>query len=228
MDIAPGRDQLRKGRAPAGTDLFPAKRRRVLELHCARLLHEKSGPIAEVVDKGRRVLPARHISHAGQDRIHPPRRNRRHHLVETGLLPVDLDTELLAERLAKLDVETGQRVGSGVAEFHRRIIRYDGDLDTALLGDFRRQFDRHGRSDSGASERGSKHWFHHENRPIRSPRKERIEYVLHGACPEPPPQARTPRSRHGPYRRRYPPPRARSRVRASPPSSSCRCGQAPS
>ena len=207
---------------------FPAKCRHVLELGGARLLHEKSGPIAQVVDKGRGILPARHVSHAGQDRIHPPRRNRRHHLVETGLLPVDLDAELLAERLAEFDVEAGQRVGRGIAEFHRRIVRYDGNLDTALLGDFRRQLDRHDRSENGASERGSENPLHHDKHPIRSPRKERIEYALHGACREPPPQVRTPRSRHGPYRRPYPLPRAQNRVRASPPSSSCRCALAPS
>jgi hypothetical protein len=228
MRIAPGGDQLRKGRAPAGAHLFPAKRHRVLELRCARLPGEESRPIAKVVDEGRRVLPARQVRHAGQDRIHPPRRDRGHHLVEAGFLPDDLDAELSAERLAELDVETSQRVGSGIAEFHGWIVRHDGGPDAALPCDFRRQLDRDGRTSGGAEERGSKKTFHHENRPIRSPRRERTGYALHGVHRERPPRRRIPRSRHGPHKQPYPLPRARSRVRALPPSSSFRRGQAPS
>src|SRR5216684_2291775 len=226
--IAPGADQLRKGSAPAGAHLFPAKRHRVLELRGAGLLGEEARPIAKVVNKGRRILPARHISHAGQDRIHPPRRDRGHHLVEAGFLPDDLDAELAAQRLAELDVETRQRVGSGIAEFHRWIVRHDGGPDAALLCEFRRQFDSRGRTSGGAEERGGKKTLHHKTRLIRSPRKERIECALRGERREPPPRARIPRSRLGPYKRRYPLPRAQSRARGSPPSSSFRCGQAPS
>src|SRR5438445_11521756 len=94
MRIAPGGDVLRKRRAAAGTDVFSAQRRWFLELRRARLLRKEARPAAQIVDKGRGVLPARHIGHAGKDRIHPARRNRRHHLVETGFLPGDLDAEL--------------------------------------------------------------------------------------------------------------------------------------
>lgn len=97
-------------------------------------------------------MPAGIVGEAGQDGVHPPGRDRRHELGKAGLLPFDLDAELAADGLAEIDVEAGQRVGGGIAELHRRIVRHQRDLDAAALGDLRRQLDRHDRSAHGANE----------------------------------------------------------------------------
>jgi hypothetical protein len=159
VGLAPGRDQLRQRRAAAGADLLAAQRRHVLELGGTGLLHEEQRAVVQIIHKGRAVLSACDVGHPRQDRIDPAGGDRWHHLVEAGFLPGELDAELAAERLAQFDIESGQRAGGEILEFHRRIIRHDGDLDAALLDDFRRQFGGRDRT-GGEDERDGKQEFH--------------------------------------------------------------------
>jgi hypothetical protein len=106
----------------------------------------------EVVDEGHAGLPFGGVGHARQHHVDAIGGERVDHLLETGLLPFDLDAQAFGQRIAQVIVEAGQLVGGRVLEIHRRIVRHDRDDDLALGLDAGRQFG--GEADAGGHQAG--------------------------------------------------------------------------
>ncbi len=127
-----------------------------------------------VVDEVGGLAPRRQVAHAGHHHVDTAGLERRQHLGEGGLLPLDLDAELLGDGLAQLDVEAGERIGGGVLEGDRRIVRLGRDDELAGGLDPLRQGLGLGAQGScgqeGRGEGDAKHWEVSFRRWVRSKR----------------------------------------------------------